>query len=331
MGIFVIQRMFNTANIFSYFAERQESRQFMNGVKALSRDKTKLKEAVEQHDLKKIGNVENHIINNGGKVVKAAYALFTHSMLITDSIIKALPDTKQHANFLQRVKERNKGNREVENAIDTAVKKMKNMRVEIVKEADPELKTLYKRLLALMKAAKTEDRQTFVQHVMGLLKTSEGNMIEYWMVRIEEARQYKDLPRVKKNRDAIAKELKIIWSEVHGKDKKADTKNLVKRIGNINNKVEDIKKEVKDAFMNGYKIAMRSLIVAYTVLIYLNKLELSDEQFEKDHEIPKAMAVEMEKKIEKILTEEERDTAEEVKEVHAIEADLHYWATHQAA
>ena len=96
-------------------------------------------------------------------------------------------------------------------------------------------------------------------------------------------------------------------------------------------KIGFIKKEVKDAFMNGYKIAMRSLIVAYTVLIYLNKLELSDEQFEKDHEIPKAMAVEIEKKIEKILTEEERDTAEEVKEVHAIEADLHYWATHQAA
>lgn len=321
MGVFVIQRMFNFQNrILSTLAMRFEAKKFVRDIRQMVGDYKKLSVVEAQHDLPKIENLEKHMTDRGGDAVREAYALFTHDMLALDKVIKTLPDTELYIKYLDRVKEKYKESKEVVKAIETIKKNLKNARTEILATGKAELREVYNKLLNIIKATETQDRETFMQTMIDTWRRESTSYFDYWMIRREAKEEIKQLPRVKKERDNVAETLKLLRKWVN---EKKLTEPKLKLIANkINTATENLVKHAKGAFQRGYRLAIRSIITLFTMIGYLNRLYKTNRVLADKHEIPIKMAEDMEKKISDIFLLEHKEAKEEVKEVHAVEEAL---------
>jgi len=102
-----------------------------------------------------------------------------------------------------------------------------------------------------------------------------------------------------------------------GKKKGITTKEVKQFVEDMNKASQKCFDEVKDAFLKGTKAAVRSAIVMFTLIAYLNRLYKDEEKLAAQHEIPLATAQEMEKSVKDIFENADKEAHSLIQGVHA--------------
>jgi len=326
MGFFIIRRMFYLQNrLINNLRMRWEAKVFRRDVKKIVDDYKELGVVEEKHDLRKIEKIEEHMAEKGGEAVREAYALFTNDMLALDHVARKLPDTQLYVKYIQRMKKKYRKNKEVVVKLEEVEKKLEKCIDEITASAMPELEQIYKKILQVIKGAETPDRENFMQQMNEFWRMDADKYFDYWLIRIEEKRELKDLSKVESESEKLADVIKDLQEKLEqGKISKVDDamKYLDETEKKIFAHIESIVKYAKDAFLNGYKFAMRSLLALFTMINYLNRLYMTNKKLAKQHDIPIKTAQKMEEKIKEILFTERKDAKLEIQALHAVEHDL---------
>ncbi|NQV08982.1 hypothetical protein HQ529_03975 [Candidatus Woesearchaeota archaeon] len=319
--VFIIQKMFNFQSRFLHsLTTRFTAKRFLKDVVTVVDDLEKLEGAKLEHNLKKIQDLEGDMTEKAADAIKKSYSIFIHDMLVLDKIIKTLPDTGPCVKYIDRIKEKYKGDKKLYSLLNSVEEKLINGRHKICDRAEDRIKRIYKKELQKIKAIESDDKETFMQGMVDLWRTDSTAYIHFLKMRYDVKKELKDLSLVKKSRDSIATNLRYLKLKVE--TNKLTEKSLKDTITKINNETDNLVKEVNDAFDKGYDIVMRSMIMLFTMIKNLNKLYQIDETLAKQHEMPLEMAREIEAEVDKIFTDEGKEAKKEIKGLHAVLADV---------
>jgi len=333
---YLIRRMFNWNNVWwNRLETRWEAKDLIHDVTKMEADFKEYKNVVMQHDLSKEEVIGQHMKDHGGDAVKKWFALTTSILIWIDNDLKALPDTTAHVKGLEKLKdvykeaEKNAVSKDTKREyqeilveIEKAEKNLKNMRQQLLELGEKDLQRIYKDLLNVIKAVETPDRETFMTGVIDVWKRESTSLFDYLAIRMEVKDEIKDYNKIKQYRDEAAKALKLIDEVLKGKKKGITTKEVKQFVEDMNKASQKCFDEVKDAFLKGTKAAVRSAIVMFTLIAYLNRLYKDEEKLAAQHEIPLATAQEMEKSVKDIFENADKEAHSLIQGVHAEQERL---------
>lgn len=322
MGIFVIQKWFNYQNrLLTTFTTRFEAKRFIRNVRNVEHQFKRLQEVIQTHKLKKIEDTEKEFIEAANKAIKEGYKLFTQDMLILEKVLDKLPKIPTIRAFLQRLIIKYKKNEDIRKELQISLKHLEHISIELKRKGGEEMRRIYKRLLNLVRAIETADKETAVQQAWNLFKTEGESYLAYWRIRRDVKLEIRSMFRVDKYKNAIAKDI----DKLHNKDEKNKIITL-KEAQEFRKKVtEEGKKEEETAlgaFEYGFKVAMRTIIVLFPMISYMNRLYRENNQLAQRHLIPIQMAHDMDDKLMELFKKLDIEVREQIKEVHAVESDV---------
>lgn len=326
MSTFIIKRLFNYQNkVFTTIAVRYEARQFVNDVRNFQKEYEELKHAEMVHDLHEFEDIQKHMEKDAGKAVKKAFAMFTHNMLILDKIVRtsknALPNVNNYIYYLKTIEKRIPSTqKELRTKLESVQKLLLKEKGEIQKRSQDEMKSIYKRILNLIEAAHTVDSQTFMERMIETWKVDSARYMDYWMIRKDARGEIQLLSAIRKEREDLGDEI----DDMHKKFNKGriTVEKLDRVLEHIIEKSKKIKDHIIKCFDYGYNMALRSIIVLFSMVKRLNELYRDDEKLAEEHQIPMGLANDMEAEIKDILKEIMDREKDEIKELHAVTADI---------
>ncbi len=321
-GEFILKRLFFWKNTYiGMLKTRWEVKDYIKDVKHIKEDMDNSDKITLQHDLSKIEDLNTHLKKNGDDAVKEYFALVTNDFLWLDSILRNIPDAKAAEHVLDTLKEKFKGNKEIEKAITEAKKKISNKRAELLKQGEEDLKKEYKTFLNLMAAVRTKDTATLMNDMKQIFSTGGTQYLSYMALRYDVKDEIRDYRKSTTHRNKAAGALKELRAIGLGKET-VTQKDIEKILSKWNEATNAIYEDVKDAFENGMKALIRSTSTMLTLVIYLHKIYKEEEKYASAHEIPLAMAEDMEKAILELFHTLDGEVHELVEGEHKVKKDL---------